>query len=213
MAGMFVFGTISGGYASTSACVGGSCTASAAESATIVTSITGCKSFATTNWGGCIKYCSACNSGYTLTNLTYSSPNCSGTKTITYCEQDVSSGGDDDDSGSGSGGHLPLAPSCETDFDCVGKIDCCTEIIGGESCSRPTCGMFINGIGTCACGGITSARCDAGYWGLSSCTLCPAPGTSVAGALMITDCYISMTSGSDDTGSYTVPNGKCYYAN
>ena len=61
--------------------------------------------------------------------------------------------------------------------------------------------------------------CRAGYYGsitkyLQQCQKCPSPGTSKAGTnAAITDCYIASSPlpKMDETGTFTISDGTCYY--
>ena len=104
-------------------------------------------------------------------------------------------------------------------MECDGTCDNCysTTWIRGlyniESRTVATCNTQ-----TCVCTKKTERRCSAGYYGTvgalvnsSSCTQCPSPGTSAAGATSQSDCYIPAgTTGSDSTGTYKYTS-NCYY--
>ncbi|MDE6478050.1 MAG: hypothetical protein K2L94_02255 [Alphaproteobacteria bacterium] len=61
--------------------------------------------------------------------------------------------------------------------------------------------------------GACEYQCNAGYYGKGqSCSPCPEPGTSAVGRSSIFDCFLmDGTSGTDNTGDWTISGGNCYY--
>ena len=136
------------------------------------------------------KSCKTCPSGYTRTARTVDTGDECGTLTWYTCVK-----------------------------ECDGTCDNCFSttwtkgVYNVESRTVATCNTQ-----TCVCTKKTERRCSAGYYGTvgalvnsSSCTQCPSPGTSSAGATSQSDCYIPAgTTGSDSTGTYKYTS-NCYY--
>ena len=149
-----------------------------------------------------VKSCSACVSGYTLTNYSVSLP-CGGLAQM----------------------YQECTKSCSSDSDCgaPGEWSC-----SGAYCHRTAnyCNLD-KGDGTIVlnpntCKTKTEYACNAGYYGtttngLSGCARCPSSdgiyGSSLTASTAITLCYMpSGTTGSDTTGAFTY-TGNSYYCN
>lgn len=193
-------------------CTGAAC--SALDDSLPVNVMRNCSNYSDSCYSGTrIRTCTTCNSGYTRTQQTTTVSTCTGSITYYDCQSD-GSGGD-----GGDGDLDPIDPFPDL---CDGTCDNCISlptwlpIIGSdghEQKTTKTCNTA-----TCKCNSSTEYRCAAGYYGVSflgrsGCTRCPSSGgvygTSTAGSnTKITDCY--MTSGSDDTGTFTYTS-NCYY--
>ena len=120
--------------------------------------------------------------------------------------------------------------ACSVDTDCPGGT--CVMAGGGTTCTATNCvssawtayatGYERRTYRYCStstkCTSSTQYRCAAGYYGRtingsSGCTRCPNSGSSVAGSIVITSCYLpSGTTGTDTSGTYTY-TADCYYSN
>ena len=134
-----------------------------------------------------VRSCNTCQTGYTRTSHRVTPSGCSNSVTYYDCTKE--------------------------EPDCDGTCDNC-ESTGWTSLSgnRETRTVATCNTATCECTKSVEFRCVAGYWGSgSTCSACPAPGTSSTGTTTLQGCYIPAgTTGSDSTGTYKYTS-NCYY--
>ena len=147
-----------------------------------------CTNYTDTCYNGTrVRSCNTCQTGYTRTSFRITPSGCSNSVTYYTCTKE--------------------------EPDCDGTCDDC-ESTGWTSLSgnRETRTLAECNTATCECTKSIEFRCVAGYWGSgSTCSACPAPGTSSAGTTTMRGCYIPAgTTGSDSTGTYKY-TANCYY--